>query len=85
MMRNRAGGDQIVTRVIWLQNTNPNDLIPALRPLMPQFAHLAAVAGTNALIVSDRAIIFIQLEILSRNLDGTGQNDIEASVCNQAG
>ena len=25
--RNRAGGDQIVTRVIWLQNTNPNDLI----------------------------------------------------------
>ena len=76
--RKRAGGDQIVTRVIWLQNTNPNDLIPALRPLMPQFAHLAAVAGTNALIVSDRATNIYQLENIIRNLDGTGQNDIEA-------
>ena len=76
--RSRAGGDQIVTRVIWLQNTNPNDLIPALRPLMPQFAHLAAVAGTNALIVSDRATNIYQLENIIRNLDGTGQNDIEA-------
>ncbi len=76
--RSRARGDQIVTRVIWLENTNPNDLIPALRPLMPQFAHLAAVPGTNALIVSDRANNIYQLETIIRNLDGTGQNDIEA-------
>ena len=76
--RNNARGDQIVTRVIWLDNTNPNDLIPALRPLMPQFAHLAAVPGTNALIVSDRAANIYQLETIIRNLDGTGENDIEA-------
>ena len=76
--RNRAGGDQIVTRVLWLDNTNPNDLIPALRPLMPQFAHLAAVPGTNALIISDRANNIYQLESIVRNLDGTGQNDLEA-------
>jgi len=76
--KQRATGDQIVTRVIWLENTNPNDLIPAIRPLMPQFAHLSAVAGTNALIVSDRASNIYQLETIIRNLDGTGQNDIEA-------
>lgn len=76
--RHRATGDQVVTRVIWLENTNANDLIPALRPLMPQFAHLSAVAGTNALIVSDRASNIYQLETIIRNLDGTGQNDIEA-------
>ncbi|HHQ1870123.1 TPA: type II secretion system secretin GspD [Acinetobacter baumannii] len=76
--RNRVRGDQIVTRVIWLENTNPNDLTPALRPLMPQFAHMAAIAGTNALIVSDRAANIYQLENIIRNLDGTGQNDIEA-------
>lgn len=75
--KQRATGDQIVTRVIWLENTNPNDLIPAIRPLMPQFAHLSAVAGTNALIVSDRANNIYQLETIIRNLDGTGQNDIE--------
>ena len=76
--RSRAQGDQVVTRVIWLENTNPNDLIPALRPLMPQFAHMAAIQGTNALIVSDRATNIYQLETIIRNLDGTGQNDIEA-------
>ena len=76
--RQNARGDQIVTRVIWLENTNPNDLIPALRPLMPQFAHLAAVPGTNSLIISDRASNIAQLETIIRNLDGTGQNDIEA-------
>ncbi|MFU8925316.1 type II secretion system secretin GspD [Acinetobacter puyangensis] len=76
--RNNARGDQIVTRIIWLDNTNPSDLIPALRPLMPQFANLAAVPGTNALIVSDRAANIYQLETIIRNLDGTGENDIEA-------
>ncbi|MEG0489581.1 MAG: secretin N-terminal domain-containing protein, partial [Acinetobacter sp.] len=76
--RNNARGDQVVTRVLWLENTNPNDLIPALRPLMPQFAHLAAIQGTNALIVSDRASNIYQIETIVRNLDGTGQNDIEA-------
>lgn len=76
--RRRAQGDQVVTRVIWLENTNPNDLIPALRPLMPQFAHMASVQGTNALIVSDRAANIAQLETIIRNLDGTGQNDLEA-------
>ena len=78
--RQNARGDQIVTRVLWLENTNPNDLIPALRPLMPQFAHLAAVPGTNSLIVSDRASNIAELETIIRNLDGTGQNDIEAVV-----
>lgn len=82
--RNHARGDQVVTRVIWLENTNPNDLIPALRPLMPQFAHLAAIQGTNALIVSDRAANIYQLETIIRNLDGTGQNDIEAVPLQQS-
>ncbi|MFW2097900.1 type II secretion system secretin GspD [Acinetobacter sp. ULE_I057] len=82
--RNNARGDQVVTRVIWLENTNPNDLIPALRPLMPQFAHLAAIQGTNALIVSDRAANIYQLETIVRNLDGTGQNDIEAVPLQQS-
>lgn len=76
-VRKSASGDQIVTRVIWLDNTNANDLLPALRPLMPQFAHLAAVPGTNALIVSDRANNIAQLETIVRSLDGSGSQDVE--------
>lgn len=73
-LRRRAGDEEVVTRVIWLENINPNDLIPAIRPLMPQFAHLAAVPGTNALLVSDRAGNIGQLEALVQNLDG-GSDD----------
>jgi len=73
-LRNKAHGDQVVTRVLWLENTNANDLIPAIRPLMPQFAHLATVAGTNVLIVSDRAENIDQLDDLVRTLDG-GESD----------
>jgi general secretion pathway protein D len=69
-LRSRLHGDQVVTRVIWLENTSANDLIPAIRPLMPQFAHLATVPGTNALIVSDRAQNIDQLQEIIRTLDG---------------
>lgn len=76
-LRRRAGDEEVVTRVIWLENTNPNDLIPAIRPLMPQFAHLAAVPGTNALLVSDRAGNIGQLEALVQNLDGGGDDRLD--------
>lgn len=75
--RNKARGDGVVTRVIWLDNTNPNDLVPAIRPLMSQFAHLAAVPGTNALIVSDRAGSIDQLAGLVRSLDGGADDKLE--------
>lgn len=73
-VRGNAKGDRIVTRVITLDNTSANDLIAAIRPLLPQFAHLAAVPATNSLIVSDRASNINQLEALVRQLDG-GSND----------
>ena len=76
-IRNKARGDQIVTRIIWLDNTNPNDVITALRPMLPQFANMAAVPGTNAVIVSDRAGNIQQMERLIQNLDGTGEKDVE--------
>lgn len=76
-LRRKAGEEEVVTRVIWLENTNPNDLIPAIRPLMPQFAHLAAVPGTNALLVSDRAGNIGQLEALVQTLDGGGNDRLD--------
>lgn len=75
--RNKSRGEGVVTRVIWLDNTNPNDLVPALRPLMSQFAHLAAVPGTNALIVSDRAQSIQELTELVRSLDGGADDKLE--------
>lgn len=48
-------GDEIVTRVVKVENVPAAQLVPILRPLVPQYGHLAAYPPSNALIISDRA------------------------------
>lgn len=69
-----GSGETLVTRVIMLQQANANELLAALRPMMPQFAHLASVPGANALIISDRAGNADAMEAVIRELD-SGQPD----------
>lgn len=45
--------DEYVTQVIRLENVSAAKLIPVLRPLVPQQAHMAAYAPSNAIIISD--------------------------------
>jgi general secretion pathway protein D len=45
--------DEYVTEVIQLDNISAAKLIPVLRPLVPQQAHMAAYAPSNAIIISD--------------------------------
>ncbi len=59
--------DEYVTQVIRLENVSAAKLIPVLRPLVPQQAHMAAYAPSNAIIISDiRANINRMEEIISR-------------------
>jgi general secretion pathway protein D len=48
-----AGTAEYVTQVIRLDNISAAKLIPVLRPLVPQQAHMAAYAPSNAIIISD--------------------------------
>ena len=48
-----ADNDEYVTQVIRLDNISAAKLIPVLRPLVPQQAHMAAYAPSNAIILSD--------------------------------
>ena len=48
-----VGNDEYVTQVIRLENISAAKLIPVLRPLVPQQAHMAAYAPSNAIIISD--------------------------------
>lgn len=70
-------GEALVTRVIRLENTNAVDMVPILRPMMPQFAHLAAVAGANALVMSDHANNIDALTQVIAQLDGVEGDEIE--------
>ena len=70
-------GDQFVTQTVVLKNIGAAQLVPILRPLMPQTAHLAAHQTSNMLIMADRAgNIQRMLNIIAR-MDQAGQEDIE--------
>ena len=59
--------DEYVTQVIRLENVSAAKLIPVLRPLVPQQAHMAAYAPSNAIIISDiRANIDRIAQIIDR-------------------
>lgn len=59
--------DEYVTQVIRLENVSAAKLIPVLRPLVPQQAHMAAYAPSNAIIISDvRANINRMQKIIAR-------------------
>jgi general secretion pathway protein D len=45
--------EEYVTQVLRLDNISAAKLIPVLRPLVPQQAHMAAYAPSNAIIISD--------------------------------
>jgi len=48
-------GDEVVTRVVELKNVSASQLVPILRPLLPQQGHLAAYVPSNILIFADRS------------------------------
>jgi type II secretory pathway component GspD/PulD (secretin) len=60
---------QFVTTVITVKNVQATTLVPALRPLMPTHAHLAAVPCGNSLILVDNFGNVKRLEKLVAALD----------------
>ena len=70
-------GDAYVTQTVALENIGAAQLVPILRPLMPQSAHLAAHQTSNMLILADRASnVSRMLNIISR-MDQAGDEEIE--------
>ncbi len=74
---NAAGGDDIVTQVIQVNNVGASQLVPILRPLVPQFGHLVAHAGSNMLIISDRAANVNRIVTIIRRIDMSNESDVE--------
>jgi general secretion pathway protein D len=72
-----AGADDIVTQVIQVKNIAAAQLVPILRPLIPQYGHLAAHPGSNMLIISDRAHNVQRIVSIIRRIDQSNDDDIE--------
>ena len=72
-----AAADDIVTQVVQVQNVGAAQLVPILRPLIPQYGHLAAHPGSNMLIISDRASNVDRMLRIIRRIDQANDDEIE--------
>ncbi len=70
-------GDEMVTRVLQVDNVPAAQLVPILRPLVPQQGHLAAYPATNVLIISDRADNVERLATIVHRIDQQSDGEIE--------
>jgi general secretion pathway protein D len=75
--KNESGGEALVTRVIPVENSPVEELVPVLRPLVPQYGHLAAVGSANALIISDHMDNIRRMEAIIASLDNAESEDVQ--------
>ncbi|MBU2704410.1 type II secretion system secretin GspD [Zooshikella marina] len=59
----------MITRVVELINLSAVELIPVIRPLIPQYGHAAAIASSNSIIISDHVSNVNRLAKLIREMD----------------
>ena len=70
-------GDELVTRVVTIKHVPAAQMVPILRPLVPQQGHLAAYPNSNVLVVSDRAGNIQRLISIISRIDRPDSQEIE--------
>ncbi|MFT5116998.1 MAG: general secretion pathway protein D [Kiritimatiellia bacterium] len=80
------GTDAYITQVIQLYNVSASKVLPVLRPLAPQHAHLAAYEPSNAIIISDTVANIARLRDIIQRIDraGVAETDVVALQYAQA-
>ena len=75
--RNLDRTENIVTAVVPVSYVVAAELVPILRPLLPQEAHLAAATSSNALVIADTAANVDRISRIIRQVDRDTTEDIE--------
>lgn len=70
-------GDEMMVQVIPIQYVPAEQLVPVLRPLMPQWSSVTAYGPSNMLILSGRASNIRQLGDIIRQVDSSSSNGID--------
>jgi general secretion pathway protein D len=70
-------GDEYVTQVLALQNVSAAQLVPILRPLVPQQGHLVAYPPGNILIITDEAANIRRMTDIINRIDVPNSDEIE--------
>ncbi len=75
--RMKNAGDELITKVLRLDHVPAAQLVPILRPLVPQQGHLAAYAPTNSLIITDHAANIERLMDIIGGVDRAESDELE--------
>jgi len=76
--------EQIVTRVIQVNNASALELVPILRPMVAKYGHLAGVAAANALIISDHVANIKRISKIIDELDSPSKYELEVVQLQEA-
>ena len=82
--RESSQGDELVTQIVQLGHVSAAQLIPLLRPLIPQQGHLVAYPANNTLIVSDKADNVARLLKIIHRIDQASNDDTEVIMLGHA-
>ncbi len=77
-------GDQLITQVVEVSHVSASELVPLLRPLVPQNGHIIAHPGSNLLMISDRAGNVARLAQIIRRIDTVSEDEIEVIALSHA-
>ena len=66
---NNIDSEELITKVIPVRNTPSAELVKILRPMIPQYGHLAGLTEPNALIISDHASNIARLMEMVKDID----------------
>ena len=69
--------EELVTAVIPVRNSPSEELVKILRPLIPQYGHVAGIASPNVLIVSDHAENIARLTEIVNRIDVADNQTVE--------
>ncbi|MEP7044167.1 MAG: type II secretion system secretin GspD, partial [Dokdonella sp.] len=69
--------DELVTQIVPVKHVTAAELVPILRPLMPQGGQLIAHAASNSLVVSDRAGNVRRLVDIIQRIDTVSDAQVE--------
>lgn len=73
----RAKGEEVVVRVIPLENVSATQLLPILRPMLPQWSNISAYTPGNVLILLGRASNLDRILTIVQDVDKAATSGIE--------
>ena len=81
---NNQVSEELITSVIPVRNSPAADLVKILRPLIPQYGHIAGIDSPNALIISDHAENVARMAKMIERIDVSENQTIEIINLNEA-